>query len=103
MDKLQKAESYGNIPANIGYNPYLGYRWHCTACNSQGTLLAFQLPHKLRHGNLPRGTEIHRCAACRVGKRKIIYKLDKAAALHRNDIFWRETSYAPGKSVLGFD
>lgn len=101
-DQLDRAHSYGNVPANIGYNPYWGWRWLCTSCNSQGSLLAFQVPRS-QQGRLKIGSRSsHRCAGCRSGHRKIIYRLTRAEAFHRNDIFWRETNLNLADSISGF-
>lgn len=102
MDKLTLAENLGNISANCGYNPYLGYRWRCRLCNSSGVLVALQIPPRLRRRTLPRGTRLHRCNGCRGGWRVVDFKLDRAAAFHRNDILSRQTALDAQSAEAGW-
>lgn len=101
-DQLAKAYSYGNVPANVGYDPHWGWRWACTKCGSSGALLARQVSRRIR-GQVKAGFKSrHLCSACHGGVRKVIYKLSRAEAFHRNDILWRSTNLDKSAAISGF-
>jgi hypothetical protein len=91
-NKLKELEKLGNIPANIGYDPYLAWVWHCGMCDSQGYIFANELSSKeleqFKRGEM-KGKRLKACDRCRNGVAKVIKQLDRARAFHFNDIRFR--------------
>lgn len=99
---MEKAESYGNIPEFIGFDPYIGWRWMCHRCGSQGAILEDHLPLSKRSAGLAIGESFGSCNACRSDKKKVFRKLSRAEAFHRNDIRFRKTKMNAEASIHGF-
>ena len=91
-DKLRELEKFGNIPKNIGYDPYNAWVWHCGMCDSRGYIfeqgLSFKLRKAFRRGEMLR-KRWQGCNRCKNGVTRVVKKMDRARAFHLNSIRFR--------------
>lgn len=103
MDKLKKAEAYGNIPSNIGWDPYRAYRFLCKWCGYTGYIFEDQLSKRQRRAFKEdhKGQTWGSCRSCRQPRVSVVERLSRKDAFHKNDIRNRRTTINKDAAVYG--
>jgi len=92
VDKLKGLEKrFGSLPANIGFDPYLGWELHCSSCNSKIKYFANQLGISEREAFKRSKNPGKLCRSCGDRPHRI-KKLSRPDAYHFNLIKRRGTT-----------
>lgn len=102
MDAFKKIEKYGNLPANLGWDPYKAWRYQCRDCGHTGYIFENMLTNRERKAGFRKGDRWKACKSCRGTGNRVCEVLCRKRAFHLNDIRHRKSTVSSADAENGY-